>query len=116
MDFIFVLIGCGIHAVFLFKREWLFSKKDLSALISIALVLFALSFVLGGAATSFFKVPLISLVIFLGMRSLFFRLYGRNPRDSFWTMDAKLMKDGIFNFLFWILGLFIPVLIAFEVL
>ncbi len=39
---------------------------------------------------------------------IFVSIYKREPKDTFWSMDLSLMKDGIFNFLYVISSLCIP--------
>lgn len=62
------------------------------------------------------KVPLLSQLIFWLMWRVYFAWINANPQDSFWTMDMKLLKDGIFNVLFWIVGLMLPILLVSKVL
>ena len=59
------------------------------------------------------KMPLLSLGLFKAMQWVFVRLFGYRPRDSFWSMDWRLIKDGLFNSLFWILGLIVPMALIF---
>lgn len=122
MDFALVLIGINIHLIFLFKREWLFDKKIFRGILLANVVLFILSYMLqlsdigNPKFTLVLKVPLLSQLIFWTMRGLYFKIFNANPQDSFWTMDIKLMKDGIFNFLFWVIGLMLPMILIYKIL
>jgi hypothetical protein len=49
------------------------------------------------------------------MSATYKMIFNKDAQDSFHSMDIRLMKDGIFNFLFWVIGLLLPVYIAFEV-
>ena len=47
-----------------------------------------------------YAIPIMQLIIFFILSKIYKSFFGKNPEDTFWTMDTKLMKDGIFNFLF----------------
>lgn len=114
MDFIFILVGINILLIFLYKREWLFETKPFCILLGINLILFILGYALinnfigDPKFVAALKMPLISQLIFKVMGWCFYTIYNRNPVDTFWSMDKKLMKDGLFNFCFWVLGGFLP--------
>ena len=55
------------------------------------------------------KTPLIAIIIFYIMKKIFFFLYNKHAEDTFWSMDLSMMKDGIFNGLFWFLATMVPV-------
>lgn len=120
MDFIFVLIGISIHGVFLYKRELLFQKRTFLVLLGIGALCFMLTYVLPESVgrrnmVLMMRFPLLTLIIFFIMKSIYFKMYETDAKDTFWSMDWKLMKDGVFNFLFWFLGLMIPVYLVFFV-
>jgi hypothetical protein len=122
MAFVFASIGMFVHIVFMFKREWLFDKKRFRLMLIVGAVLFALSYVLilnnvgNPSFVRFLTVPLLSLGVFYVLNYVFFKIYNRNPEDTFWSMDWSQMRDGIFNFLFWVLGIMLPMFITYEVL
>ena len=47
------------------------------------------------------------------MQYAFIKSFGYSPRDSFWTNNLKLMKDGVFNFIFWVFEILVPVILIF---
>jgi len=122
MDLIFVAIGISIHVVFLFKREMLFDRRSFSLLLAVSVIIFALSYMLhkwnlGQPKTIILlKIPMLTLLIFFLMKTFYFKIFRKNPRDTFWSMDIELMRDGIFNALFWIIGLLVPIILVYEVL
>jgi hypothetical protein len=121
LTLIFVGMAIGIHLIFLFKREILFNKMKFRVLLSISFGLFLLGYLLKGLDISsknmaMMQVPFLALIIFYIMSFIYNKMFGENPADSFWSMDISLMKDGIFNFLFWVVGLIAPILLAYKIL
>ena len=122
MNLLLGLIGLFVHYIFLQKRELLYQKQSFLLILLVAIILFSLAFALIAAdignpkTIKLLTVPLTALIIFYLMKYAFFKLYDRNPEDTFWSMDVKQMPDGIFNFLFWVLGLVLPAIFAFIVL
>lgn len=122
MDFIFIYIGLLVNAILLFKRNWLLQRHLFNYLFLINTILFISAYILqyffAGISDSvlFLKIPVLSQMIFKAHLIIFRSLYKRDPKDTFWSNDLSLMKDGLFNFLFWVLGNFIPILIVFKVL
>jgi uncharacterized membrane protein len=104
-----------VQLVFMYKREWFDDPTRLRALAVVGAVFFAGAFVLEHLGfhidTDSFrmlKLPLLSLGLFKAMQWVFIRLFGYRPRESFHSIDCRLMKDGLFNFLFWVLGMLVP--------
>lgn len=104
------------------KREWLFEKQSFVVITVIGVALFGLSCVLllnnfgNPKLVRTLAMPLPSLLIFVVLKYVFFKLFNRNPVDTFWSMDFREMTDRIFNFLFWVLGIVLPALFAYKVL
>ena len=100
--------------IFLFKRDWLLNKKKSKIILGFNIILFILGYLLQykSIGNSKFvvaiKISLLSQLIFIGMVYLFRKIYTRDPVDTFWTMDQTLMKDGVFNFLYWVLAFLLP--------
>jgi uncharacterized membrane protein YfcA len=122
MDILLVAISMSIHAAFIWRRKLLFEKKSFVILLALSTLFFFLSYVLLQANAGnpkmvvLIRVPLLALIVFVVMKSVYFKIYDKNPVDTFWTMDIKLMKDGIFNFLFWVIGLLLPIFLTYKVL
>lgn len=117
MSIVAVFVGMSTLWIFLFKREWLLSKKCFSNLLIINILLFVLSFVfkyfdIGDInLIEFLKMGLISQLVFLPLVAIFRMIYSRNPKETFWSMDLDLMKDGVFNFVYWVCAIIIPALL-----
>ena len=119
MNFIYIALGMTTLLVFLYKREWLLNKNSALALLGWNLVLF----ILGSLLFNFevgnpkmvvaLKMPLLAQVIFIVLVSIFRKIYKYDPVDTFWTMDTSLMKDGIFNFLFFSTAIIFPAILVF---
>jgi hypothetical protein len=110
----------SVHTIFLAKREILFDKRKFRILLVISLVFVGLYYIIRGLdiyikSIEGLLVPFFALLVFLGMTTIYRKIFGQNAKDSFHSMDLKLMKDGIFNFLFWVIGLLVPIYIAFEI-
>ena len=123
MIWVMVIIGLSVQLIFLFKRELLFDVRKFKVILLTSLALFVLSYLLPSGnpmGYEFLRVPFLALLIFFVMSKAYKAMFGSNPKDSFSIMslslDMSLMKDGIFNFLFWVLGTMIPVLLAYKVL
>lgn len=117
---LFTILGLFTHLIFLFQREWFDHPARLRAAVAVGVVLFATALGLehagGHTKNDFFlllKMPLLSLACYKAMQWGFVRLVGYRPRDSFYTIDLRLMKDGLFNFLFWVLGTVVPIALIF---
>jgi hypothetical protein len=121
MNFILIIISLFVHIIFLYKRERLFDKKIFIVVLTASVIFFCVSFILtsqGIGNPKFIpalKFPFFASIIFFLMKITFYRIYGKNAEDTFWSMNVSLMKDGVFNFLFWFLGIMIPAFLIYFV-
>ena len=103
--------------IFLFDRSILSKRKTSTGILVLTILCFVTGYILaylefkGG---ELLKVPLLQFLLYKAFYLIFIKIFKREPLDSFWTMDKKLMKDGIFNFLFWVVAGIIPVLIVLK--
>lgn len=119
MTLIFTIIALSIHAIFLFKREILFQKKSFLTLLIVSFFIMIISIIIIKSDAKIkniemLQIPFLALIIFFLMNKVYHYIYGKKAKDTFWTNDIKLMKDGVFNFLFWVLGLIIPVFLVLK--
>ena len=119
MTIIFSIIALSIHAIFLFKREILLQKKSFLILLIVSFFIMIISIIIIKSDAKIkniemLQIPFLALIIFFLMNKVYDYIYGKNAKDTFWTNDIKLIKDGIFNFLFWVLGLIIPVFLVLK--
>lgn len=120
MGFLFILIGMNPLIVFLYHREWLLDKTIFKILLLVNLILFIVGYALQNNSINNFKLvvalkmPILSQLLFVILVFVFRKIFNRDPVDTFWTMDVKLMKDGIFNFIFWVLGGLLPAILVFK--
>lgn len=83
----------SIHAIFIWSRKLLFEKKSFVILLVISSLIFFLSYVLlqmnigNPKRIVLIRVPLLALVVFFLMKSVYFKIYDKNPVDTFWSMD-----------------------------
>ena len=61
-------------------------------------------------------VPLMAFVIFQFQYWLYMKMFNNEPVDTFWSMDLKRIRSGVFNVVFWLAGLLIPILISYELI
>jgi len=121
MTAILTIIAISVHAIFVFKREILLDKKKFIALVAVSLVLVGLCYLAKGFEikirnVEMLTIPFFALIVFLLMSTVYRMIFNKDAEDSFHSMDIRLMKDGIFNALFWLVGLLLPVYIAFEII
>jgi hypothetical protein len=122
MDIVFIVIGINVNFIFLFKRDCLLQSQSFNSLLILNFFLFVLTYIpqyfLIDLPATFLalKIPFLSQLVFKVLLIFFRMLYKRDPLDSFWTNDLDLMKDGIFNLLFWVIGNIVPIIIVFVVL
>ncbi|HTB25202.1 MAG TPA: hypothetical protein VK711_07515 [Puia sp.] len=109
MNIIFLILGMNVLFIFFFQRPWLLNMKPYLILLSINLLLFILAYLFHHYSigdprfTVLLKVPFLYQLSFLALLWIYRKLYHADPVDTFWSMDIKLMKDGIFNFIFVVL-------------
>ena len=120
INFGFIILGMNTLIIFTFKREWLLKKNSFLVLLFINIILFAMGYLLEAKLIEnpklvvALKMPLISQLLFICMLICFRKIYNRDPVDTFWTMDRSLMRDGIFNAIFWFIGFVLPAILAFT--
>lgn len=119
MNFIIILVSLFVHIIFIYRRQWLFDKQPFNFITLTSLLLFGISYVLSRldiGSPKFIpalRIPLLTVGVFYIMKIIFFQVYQRNPKDTFWSMDLALMRDGIFNFMFWLFGIMIPAFLIY---
>ena len=119
-DFIIVFIGLFIQFIFLFKRELLLDNQYKIWIWLISIVLFIIGYLLSKLDINVktlpcLMIPLLAYGIYRLEYSIFKYFFKAEPVDTFHSRDIKLMKSGIFNFIFWFFGLIIPTIISFEI-
>lgn len=120
MNFISILLSLNTMIIFLFKREWLLASRSYIILLGINGLLFVLGILLPRVIydpreiITLLKAPLISQVMFFVLHMIFRYLFRRTPIDTFWSMDSTLFKDGVFNALFWVFGILIPLFLVYR--
>jgi len=119
----FVLIAISIHCIFLFKRELLYKKESFQSLLLMSSIAFVFSYLTLLVDIPFFgehfpmlRVPFMVLIIFYILKSIYFFIYDEDAVDTYGSMDFSEMKDGIFNALFWFLGLVVPMILTYKIL
>jgi hypothetical protein len=63
--------------------------------------------------TAALKIPAPQQLLFISLLLIYRAIFHRDPQDTWHSMDWKLMKDGVFNFIFWVSGL-IPIFLALD--
>ena len=117
MTFFLVFFGQIILYIFLFNRKLLVSKKYQLIFLSISITLFILGYVLqnnGFRGGESLKIPLLQFGIYRVFYYIFIRIYGREPKDTFWSSDKSLIVDGLFNALFWLVAFIFPIVLVFT--
>lgn len=122
MAFVFAMMGMLVQIIFMFKREWLFDKRSFTLIFIVSAAMFVLSYILmlnhigNPKIVRMLTIPLLAASMFYVVKRIFFKLYGRNLEDTFWSMDWSQMNDGIFNALFWFSSTVLSVLFTYLVL
>ena len=104
--------------IFLFSRKLLIHKTFSIVLWGICFSLFITGFLLDGKeirGSEALKIPLLQYSIYLLFRYWFVKLYNREPKDTFWTMEKGVWKDAIFNIIFWLVAFLLPTILVFTV-
>lgn len=120
MDFICVLVGTNLLAFYLFKYEWLFSKKPFNIILFLNFLLLVVGYALqhyligNQKFVIALKMPFISQLLFISFVTIFRKVYKRDPKETFWSMDWNLIKDGLFNFVLWLACLILPAILVFK--
>ena len=108
MMYLFIALGMNVFVIFMFQRSWLFNKKYFEYILVLNALLFVLGFTVHLKYATALKIPLLHQLSFLILTVIFRKIYHRNPKDTYHSMDWKLLPDGIFNFIFVILlGIFV---------
>jgi len=112
----------AIQLIFLFKRDLLTDKKFekwiwmISACIFIIGYFLTIDFGQSIKTLPVLMVPIMAFGIFRLQLWTYMKLFNSEPVDTFYSMDLKLMRSGIFNSIFWVVGLIIPILISYELI
>jgi len=119
MSYIIVFFGTSIMWVFLFKMDLLCRWDSKFWVLAVyCIILFVISILIRDIETSYspvydaLKMPLISLIVFRILLFLFVKIFKRAPMNTFWEFDRKPFQDVLFNILFWLLGVGLPVFIS----
>lgn len=112
----------GIQLIFLFKRELLTDKKFEKWIWIASVISFIFGYFLSIHFVESFKtlpilmMPIMAYGLFRLQLWTYLKLFNTEPVDTFYSMDLKLMRSGIFNFIFWVVGLLLPILISYELI
>jgi hypothetical protein len=120
LTIVFVLIATSVHGIFLIKREILFDNKHFRTLLKISIGLFSLNYLLRTfdiktRNMEMMQIPFIALLIFFSIKFIYNKIYDENPEDTYMSGDFSLIRDGIFNALFWMIGLIGPIILVTKV-
>lgn len=120
LTLVFVAFALSVHGVFLFDRDFLFDKRKFKKLFVISLGLFVFCYILKAFGLrarnmEMMQVPFLALSIFFAMSYIFKEVFGENPEDSFGGMEVPA-EHWIFNVLFWVIGLLVPIYLSLEIL
>lgn len=116
-ELVFIFLGFFILYVFLFNRKLLVHQKFSNILWVICLVFFVLGLLLekkGIKGSEALKIPMIQYALYRFFRHRFYKLYKREPKDTFWTMEKGVWKDAVFNVIFWLLAFLLPTILVFT--
>ncbi len=112
----------SVQLIFLFNRDLLIDKKIEKWIWIGSTTIFCIGYFLtinfGQSIKTLptLMVPLMAYGIYRLMHWSYVKLFNSKPVDTFYTMNIKLMRSGIFNFIFWVAGLLIPILISYELI
>lgn len=114
-----ILFGVGmfVQIIFYLKREWLYKREYFLKIVLIALALFPISYLLlwlkigDPKFVVVLKMPLYTAAIFYIMKTMYYAFFKKNAVDTYHSYDMREMKDGIFNMLFVIVSMFLPLIL-----
>jgi hypothetical protein len=122
MMILITIILLLIPLIFLFNRDLLIKKQSFYIIFIFCILLLIISFVIKDSLIktmpsldikSVLRVPLISLILFRLLTWIFYKIFNRYPQDTYW-INESLWFDTLFNILFWITGILIPVIFVFR--
>ncbi|WP_372474777.1 hypothetical protein AB4865_05810 [Capnocytophaga sp. ARDL2] len=106
---LFLIISLIIVAIFLFDRTILSNPKYNKYFIVLGTLFFLLAVLFKDIkGIEFLKIPIIQWVSYKILVWIIVKFYGREPKDTFWSNDLSLMKDGILNAIFWFVAFIFP--------
>jgi hypothetical protein len=117
LNIFIVFLGLNVFIIFVVKREWLFNKKPFGLLLSFNLFLLLAGFYFPAHSigdprfTPLLRVPFIYQILLLPLAWIYRKLYHKDPVDTLWSMDIRLMRDGIFNFIYAVLLAIIVIMV-----
>lgn len=117
MNIIYLILGLNVYLVFILKREWLLKVKPFISLLILNCLLFVIAHVLGYYKignpnfVAALKIPAPQQLLFYVLLIIYKAIFNADPQDTLWSMDWKMMKDGVFNFIF-IVASAVPTILA----
>ena len=122
LDILLVPLGISIQIIFLFKREFLVDREKKKWIWGATSILFIVGYFLTRywgdtiKTLSLLMVPLMAYAIFWLLLLMYRGVFHADPVDTFHSNDFRFMRSGIFNFMYWLLGSAIPVVISYKIL
>jgi len=118
IDFLLMILGLNPPLIFAFKIDWLTNKKPRNYILILSLVLFLISLTIGEGLTYqysliSFRMPIISIVIFMLFQRIFYKFFKRDPVSTFWKFTKMPLEDVVFNILYWVVGAGLPFWIVY---
>ncbi len=119
MNLIFIVLGLNFYAIFVLKRSWLLEIKPYTILFAFNLCLFIAAHLFqykhleNNNFTAALKIPAPQQLLFLALLLVYRGIFKKDPADTLWSMDWKLIKDGVFNFIFFVSSL-LPTILALD--
>lgn len=117
-DFLLIPLALSIHLIFLFQRKLLTDKSAAKWIWIGTWALFIIGYTLSPqyqhvlTTLPFLMVPVMSLTLYEILLILYKAMFGKVPHDTFYTMDIRKLRSGLFNFIFWVVGLLVPVMLS----
>ena len=119
-DFLLIPLALSIHMIFLFKRELLTDKRVAKWIWIGALGLFIAGYTLSPEYKHIIRtlpvlmMPIMTLSLYEVLLILYKAIFGKVPQDTFYTMDIRKLRSGLFNFIFWVVGSLVPAMLSME--